>query len=261
MRRVYLKLFILSFLLIFAMGQLGGCLSCIQEPGSISGDVVDATTGNPISGATVKVGSISTTTGTDGKFKLQNVPPGVQTVTAEKSGYISVSQQVLVVGGQETTNVHFALSPILPQGQWRIVLTWGENPSDLDSHLLVPNSDTDPNLGYHIYYDDEGSTDPDTYPYAYLDVDDTTSYGPETITIFRRLNQKYKYYVHHYAGTGDLASSGAVVRVYIGNTLVKTYNVPTQQASGYRYWYVFDINGDGTITDRNVIQGSAPTLP
>lgn len=261
MSRVYLKFFILSFLLIFAMGQLGGCLTCIQEPGSISGDVVDATTANPISGATVKVGSISTTTGVDGKFKLQNVPPGVQTVTAEKSGYISVSQQVLVVGGQETTNVRFVLSYVLPQGQWRIVLTWGQNPSDLDSHLLVPVSDINPNLGYHIYYSDRGSNSDQTYPYAYLDVDDTTSYGPETITILRRLTQKYKYFVYHYSGSGNLASSGAVVRVYVGNTLVKTYNVPTQQTAGHLYWYVFDINDNGIITDRNTIQGSAPTLP
>jgi len=261
MKRLYLKLLVLSVLMVFAMGQLGGCLSCITETGSISGDVVDATTGQPISGATVKAGIISTTTGADGKFKLQNVPAGVQTVKAEKSGYISDSQQVLVVGGQETTNVHFALSPTMPQGQWRIVLTWGQNPSDLDSHLLVPKSDTDPTLGYHIYYEYKGSNNPDIYPYAYLDVDDTSSYGPETVTIFRRLTQKYKYYVHHYAGSSDLAHSSAVVKVYIGSQLVKTYNVPTQQTAGYRYWYVFDINADGTITDRNVIQGSAPTLP
>jgi uncharacterized protein YfaP (DUF2135 family) len=261
MKRLYLKLLILSVLMVFAMGQLGGCLSCITETGSISGDVVSATTGEPISGATVRTGSISTTTGSDGKFKLENVPAGVQNVTAEKSGYISDSQSVLVVGGQETTNVHFALSPIMPTGQWRIVLTWGENPSDLDSHLLVPKSDTDGSLGYHIYYGNKGSNSPDTYPYAYLDVDDTSGYGPETITIFRRLNQRYKYYVHHYTGYGELANSGAVVKVYIGNQLMKTYNVPTQQVSGYLDWYVFDINADGTITDINVIQSSAPTLP
>ncbi|MCX7796952.1 MAG: carboxypeptidase-like regulatory domain-containing protein, partial [bacterium] len=111
MKKAYLKLLVLSVLLVFAMGQLGGCLSCVTESGSISGNVVDATTGSPISGATVRVGSISTTTGTNGNYKLQNVPAGVQTVTAEKSGYISDSQQVLVVGGQETTNVNFALSP------------------------------------------------------------------------------------------------------------------------------------------------------
>lgn len=261
MKKAYLKLLVLSVLLVFAMGQLGGCFSCIGETGSVSGKVVDATTGNPIVGVIVKVGSISTTTGADGNYKLQNVPAGIQTVIAEKSGYISDSKQVLVVVGQETTNVNFALSPIMPQGQWRIVLTWGQNPSDLDSHLLVPVSDTNPNEGFHIYFGNKGSQNQDVYPHAYLDVDDTTSYGPETITIFRRLTQKYKYYVHHYSGTGDLANSSAVVKVYIGNQLVKNYNVPTQQTSDHRYWYVFDINANGTIEDRNVIQSSAPTLP
>jgi hypothetical protein len=261
MKKYIIKLVLFVLLLAFGMGQLGGCLSCtpITSTGSISGKVVDATNAHPISGATVSVGSTTTTTGTDGTYRLDNIPAGIQTVTASKSGYISDSKQVLVVGGQETTDVNFALSPTMLTGQWRIVLTWGQNPSDLDSHLLVPQSDTNPNLGYHVYYANRGSNS--DYPYAYLDVDDTTSYGPETITILTRFQQKYKYFVHHYAGTGSLATSSAVVKVYVGNSLVKTYNVPTSQTSGYRYWYVFDINADGTITDRNVIQDSAPTLP
>lgn len=261
MKKYTIKLVLFILLLVFSMGQLGGCLSCITETGSISGEVVDAATGNPISGATVGVGSNTTTTNISGTYRLENVPAGIQTVTASKTGYISDSKAVLVVGGQETTNVNFALTQPIGSGQWRIVLTWGENPRDLDSHLLVPASDNDPNQGYHIYYGDEGINSDSQYPYAYLDVDDTTSYGPETVTILRRLTQKYKYYVHHYSGTGSLATSNAVVKVYVGNSLVKTYNVPTSQPSGYMYWYVFDINGNGTITDRNVIQSSAPTLP
>jgi len=260
-KKYIVKLALFILLLAFGMGQLGGCLSCapITSPGSISGKVVDATNANPISGATVGVGSTTTTTGTDGTYRLENIPAGVQTVTASKTNYISDSKQVLVVGGQETTDVNFALSPNMPTGQWRIVLTWGQNPSDLDSHLLVPASNSNPNFGYEVYYAQEGSGS--DYPYAYLDVDDTTSYGPETITILTRFTQKYKYFVYHYAGSGDLAHSSAVVKVYIGNSLVKSYNVPTSQTSGYLYWYVFDINADGTITDKNVIQSSAPTLP
>ncbi|MBA4382487.1 MAG: hypothetical protein C0406_07975, partial [Sideroxydans sp.] len=57
----------------------------------------------------------------------------------------------------------------------RIVLNWGELPSDLDSHLIFPSN--------HIYFNSKtGSTSSD----AKLDVDDTTSYGPETITIEKK---------------------------------------------------------------------------
>lgn len=260
-KHTLVKLIIFALLLLFSTGQLGGCLSCITGTGSISGTVTDATTGLGLSGVTVSAGGVQTITGSTGTYKLENVPAGLQNVTASKSGYISVSQPVLVIADQEIQDVNFSLSPILPSGQIRIVLTWGANPSDLDSHLLVPKSDSDPSQGYHIYYANRGINSSTQYPYAYLDVDDTTSYGPETVTILRRITQKYKYYVYHYAGSGSLATSGAVVRVYSGSTLLKTYNVPTSQTSGYRYWYVFDLNGDGTITDKNIIQSSAPTLP
>ncbi|HHV80203.1 TPA: hypothetical protein GXX44_00785 [bacterium] len=257
-RRTTIKLLLFVTLLFFATGQLGGCLSCVTGTGSISGTVKNAVTGDALSGATVKAGGIQTTTGSNGTYKLENVPAGTQTVTASKTGYITDSKQVLVVGDQETTNVNFALSPPTAAGQIRIVLTWGENPEDLDSHLLVPTSDNNGDLGYEVYFGEEGS---DTaYPFAKLDTDDTTSYGPETVTIYQRYTQKYKYFVHHWYGTGDLAHSGAVVKVYSGASLIKTYNVPTTQTANHFYWYVFDINSDGSITDRNVIQASAPTL-
>lgn len=258
MKRSIFKL-LLVVLLVFSMGQLGGCLNCVTDTGSISGMVTDATTGSPLSGATVKVGTITTTTGSDGKYKLENVPAGLQNVSASKTGYITDSQSVLVIGGQETTNVNFSLSPVLPSGQWRIVLTWGATPSDLNSNLLVPESDTNGVLGYHIFYGSDGSQNPDSYPYGYLDCNDTDGYGPETITIFRRLTQKYKYYVSRYSEDGDLISSGAKVEVYIGSNLVKIYNVPNS-GTGI-YWYVFDINADGTITDQNIIQNSGPIFP
>ncbi len=257
-RRTTIKLLLFATLLFFATGQLGGCLSCVTGTGSISGTVVDATSGEGLPGATVKAGGVETTTNNDGVYKLENVPAGVQTVTASKTGYIADSKQVVVIADQETTNVNFALSPPTATGQIRIVLTWGENPEDLDSHLLVPQSDTNGTLGFEVYYGDEGSET--AYPFALLDVDETDGYGPETITIYRRLNQKYKYFVYNYSETDSLATSGAVVKVYSGNSLLKTYNVPTSQTAGDLYWYVFDINSDGSITDRNVIQASAPTL-
>jgi hypothetical protein len=67
----------------------------------------------------------------------------------------------------------YALSPAMRNlDGMRIVLTWGERPADLDSHITYP--------GNHIFFRSKKGTD------ANLDVDDTTSFGPETITLERK---------------------------------------------------------------------------
>ena len=107
----------------------------------------------------------------------------------------------------------------------RIVLTWGENPSDLDSHLVGPGV----NGGrFHIYYSDrsyyqDGSYDSDDSKYAAdLDYDDTTSYGPEVTTIYKLTPGDYYFYVHDYTNGYDSTStemgmSGATVKIFRGS--------------------------------------------
>ena len=107
----------------------------------------------------------------------------------------------------------------------RIVLTWGENPRDLDSHLVGPGV----NGGrFHIYYGDrsyyqDGSYDSDDSKYAAeLDYDDRTSYGPEVTTIYKMTSGDYYFYVHDYTNGDDSTStemgmSGATVKIYRGS--------------------------------------------
>ena len=66
----------------------------------------------------------------------------------------------------------------LPSGETRLVLNWGSQPGDLDSHLLTPEIE---GQNYHISYSNRGSAN--SAPYATLDTDDVNGYGPETITI------------------------------------------------------------------------------
>ena len=79
----------------------------------------------------------------------------------------------------------YAISPVMRNlDGMRIVLNWGASPSDLDSHLVYP--------GNHVYFSQKEGTD------ANLDVDDTDSYGPETITIERKHSgERYVYAVHN----------------------------------------------------------------
>lgn len=86
--------------------------------------------------------------------------------------------------------------------------------------------------------------------------DDTSSYGPETITLtWTENNGSCSYYVYDYSNGGNsnsmaLSYSSAKVVVYKGNTLLNTFNVPV----GYNgtKWNVFTINS-GALTTMNTI--------
>lgn len=142
------------------------------------------------------------------------------------------------------------LLPEQREGQTRIVLTWGESPRDLDSHLIGPDGQ---GTTFEVYFGNRGSLDQP--PYVVLDTDDTSSFGPETITIDRQFDGTYCYYVYQYSSDGALATSEAQVDVYQNNTQVASYAVPTSGTG--RYWSVFTLNGE-TIEDINTIVDTAP---
>lgn len=79
-------------------------------------------------------------------------------------------------------------NPHLDQGTIRFVLTWGYQPKDLDSHLITPNEK-------HVYFAQKNPN----LAGANLDVDDTSSYGLETITITELQSGQYLYLVHNYS--------------------------------------------------------------
>ncbi len=76
---------------------------------SISGTVTDAKTGARLGGALVSDGTRSTTTASDGSYRLGEVA-GTYQVTASKSGYVSATRSV-TVPKRGTAEASFALSP------------------------------------------------------------------------------------------------------------------------------------------------------
>lgn len=218
--------------------------------GSISGTVTNATTGQPISGATIKAmqnGNVLDTATTDGSgnYTFPELPPGTYTLEASAPGFLrSTQEDVQVIAGQNTV-VNFSLSPLMALGEMRLVLTWGQDPRDLDSHLWLPEE-----TPYHIAYFRKGNLE--VCPFAQLDRDDTSFFGPETITIKKRFEGTYVYAVHKYSGIGELTTSEAQVNVYDSTGLIATFNVPTEGTG--RWWNVLTIDGaTGAITEINVI--------
>jgi uncharacterized protein YfaP (DUF2135 family) len=129
----------------------------------------------------------------------------------------------------------------------------------LDSHLTGPLSSGT----FHVFYSKKNAYNGSSLV-ANLDVDDTTSYGPETITLYpsRTASGTYQYYVHDYTdraytSSNTLAKSGAKVVVYKGSTQIATYKVPTNK--GGTLWHVFDIVNGSLQTVNTMTYQSKPS--
>jgi|GEM_PF-940271 len=73
--------------------------------GTVSGSVVDAATGEGIAAVTVLVEGtgLGAATGSDGSFRIANVPEGVHTLAARRLGYAPFSTSVTVLANEEAT--------------------------------------------------------------------------------------------------------------------------------------------------------------
>ncbi|MHB9118021.1 MAG: LCCL domain-containing protein [Burkholderiales bacterium] len=113
---------------------------------SLTVTVVSAYTGLPISGASVVVGTQTAATNSSGVANLSQLPQGGVNVQGTAGGYSATSQSTsLNCLGSTLNTLRLAMNPSsgtgsLSANQARIVLTWGENPRDLDAHLTGPSS-------------------------------------------------------------------------------------------------------------------------
>ena len=155
----------------------------------------------------------------------------------------------------------------------RIVLTWEEEPRDLDSHLTGPRVNGIDR--FHIFYSSKCYYIDDTYNNlnnidfaAELDYDVTNSYGPEITTIHSYTEGDYYYYVHDFSNRYNnnstaLSESNATVKIYHGSTNVlykledgsdAVFSIPLSTIA--TLWEVFKINIDSkrkvTIIKTNV---------
>ena len=170
---------------------------------TVHGLVTNASTAEPIAGAKVTATgsdgkSQSSVSASDGEYEVQ-VVPGESTLTVEAPGFITFTRNFEGTAGDPQL-INVRMSSQLGSTQYRAVLTWGEHPSDLDSHLVG----LDTVGSYHVFYGDrEALAHGSGEVIAELDVDDTSSFGPETTTFDVRDDGEYAFFVHDYSRHPD----------------------------------------------------------
>lgn len=109
MKSVVLPLFIMLTTAASALPQV--------DRGKMTGHVMDAQRGTPLSDATIVLSEagIQGLTASNGRYFLINVPPGVYTVIAHREGYQPVTARNIRILAGVTREQNFTLSPAAPE--------------------------------------------------------------------------------------------------------------------------------------------------
>ena len=223
--------------------------------GNATGQIIDNVTGQVIDNVilTLRPGILqlrdtdygivaSAQTNANGSYAFDDLPVGTYTAFASRFGYVDEAIVIFVVGGTTQANQNGDMSTTVDVGTIRIVLTWGEQPFDLDSHLTGPSATG----RFHVFFANRQSNSVD------LDLDDVFSFGPETTTIRNRRTGTYRFSVHDYSNLESgssraMSNSGAKVRVITEFGTTEFNITPNTPAT---LWTVCEIDGlSGAITE------------
>lgn len=227
-----------------------------------TGCVVDSD-GQPLSGVRIRsegvnyIGSSRSTSNALGVFTIPVRVSSSQRISAFRG---SQSRTLVIPSGGEDFTFADAADPssclvigsaILGTNSATMTLTWGENPSDLDTYFYGrPDVETEDNIPFQVaYFRREVSVNGQT---IFLDVDDTSSFGPEIVTVPSFPYEGiYTYGVDLFSGSGTIASSPARVEVNLGGD-VSVYGPPDGEPT--RCWAVmrFIVDGEGNVTRETI---------
>jgi Carboxypeptidase regulatory-like domain len=233
----------------------------VSETVFINSCVVNAS-GTAVVGARISsegvdyVGNSSATSDAAGKFRIAVKASSRAALTASSNGLVGTSVAI----NSSTVDQTVTACLTLTQAAVTIKLSWGAQPSDLDSHIWVPNAT---GTAQEVYYSNRGSLGGS--PYVNLDVDDVSSFGPEYITIGRvAKNSTYRYWVRNYSTSSNpgVTASPARVELNIRGALT-VFTPPAGETTSTYDWYAFDLVTDATcnIAVTPVNTWSRPTAP
>lgn len=255
----------------------------------VQGRVIDSVTGRPIKGATVKVYKLpantlvrKVSTKADGFFTVPSLSAATSyKVQANKAGYIEYSQSCKIPNAGFREWVNYYLVPNRKSTgtdqNWTIAVDWnsvqpGQNEwqynyyygypwmpkwqntagREMNGFLRLPSSQL-------IYYGKPGTLG--AFPYTKFMRDSLyDNVATESIVIRKQVDGTYKFAVlldPGYVCWGKFVGSGAMVRVYKGTTLKRTFKVSAATGKGTKWWYVFDLTGN-TVTPKQKLLNTSP---
>ena len=111
---------------------------------TVSGTVTDSATNNPISGASVSIGSLSDTTSSSGSYTIPNVPVGSDSISVSYVGYNTATQPVTVTAGQ-TSTINIQLTPVpVTSGSGTVFGTIHDSVTNVGIQGITISISTDP---------------------------------------------------------------------------------------------------------------------
>jgi len=233
------------------------------KPGTIHGFLIDGTKSgnNPIQGAKINVrrglynhyGDILQSTQTDalGKYSFSQIENNYYTLEIKVGNQSPVYEYVVIHSGQ-TKTINSSTAGEITEGQYRVKLSWGSTPTDMDSHLVMKPSSGAKEL---IYYVNKESSDKTIN----LDRDDVDSFGPETTTFTLTQGRSYRYFVHNYSRGPGLEAGNPKIEIYKGNQLIKNINL--HQGNAVMCWHIFDIkNNSIQMIDKVYTEGNCDSI-
>lgn len=223
---------------------------------TVTGEVVDAQTGEFLSGVEVNVEETgaSATTNASGAFTIDDAPAGAWTLRATQVGYVPATVPVTLTP-DEATEVSIGLLRIGAGGDGvAVVLSWGNEPADLDLHVSGPDGSGG---RFHIAY---YALNP--VAHASLDLDDLVSFGPETVTISPTqtgtyVAGDYHVWIHNFSGQPGFDVSDGIVTIFAGGAQFAQYQVGDASGdSALDIWRVieFSIAEDGAMSNINALE-------
>jgi hypothetical protein len=191
-----------------------------------------------------------------GNFRIAVKANARTALTASSNGLIGTSVAINTTAADQTVTACLTLT----QAAVTIKLSWGTDPSDLDSHIWAPNA---AGVAEEVNFSNQGQLS--STPYVNLDVDDTSSFGPEYVTIGRvAKNSTYRYWVRNYSGTLNpgITTSPARVELNIRGALT-VFTPPAGETDATKDWYAFDLVTDAScnITVTRVNTWATPEAP
>jgi hypothetical protein len=252
--------------------------------GSISGIVMDARSDTPIAGAEVCLDVDGTDycvdTNLSGEYALNNFPVGIRNITAKATSEYEIASKQIKIISDVTIEQNFDMLKALEENQFRVVVTWDDNPNWPCAPYICPNDFnlhmwwTLDNVIYERYdIDHQGNCqDLEAFPNVCYENDEQYGSGPDTLVFkYRNVSSQGIYYIavlNYYADYQDKNGDPVVptffersplarVRVFNSTQELPVFDLtidPSVTVGDGDLWYVFQLEFGNPITQNCLLQ-------